>query len=157
MSDETPSEKKIIIDEDWKSQVEAEREAARLAEEAAKAEKPAEPKKPAETQASAGARGPLPPASLSFLVSTLYLQGAMSLGLLPNPVAKKQEVQRDQASTQLICWRCSSRRPRAIARRKRARIWKPPCTSCVWHSSKRKLCSVKRTTPFSMRFTHPLF
>ena len=36
MSDEKPSEKKIIIDEDWKSQVEAEKEAARQAEEAKK-------------------------------------------------------------------------------------------------------------------------
>jgi hypothetical protein len=80
--------KKLIIDEDWKSQVEAEREAARDAEESAK---------PAEARPSGEARGPLPPPDLTFLVSTLYLQGAMALGLLPNPVTNKAEPQPDQA------------------------------------------------------------
>ena len=46
-------EKKLIIDEDWKSQVEAEREAARHSVEA---------EKPAESGPSPAARGPLPPA-----------------------------------------------------------------------------------------------
>lgn len=78
-------EKKLIIDEDWKSQVEAEKEAARHVEE------------PAEAPSSDGARGPMPPANLTFLVSTLYLQGAMGLGLLPNPVTGKPGAQLDQA------------------------------------------------------------
>jgi hypothetical protein len=82
-----PAEK-LIIDEDWKSQVEAEKEAARRAEES---------EKPAEAPSSTGPRGPLPPASLTFLVSTLYLQGAIALGLLPNPVSNKAEMQLDQA------------------------------------------------------------
>ena len=63
-------EKKLIIDEDWKSQVEAEKEAARQAEKAA-AQQPAEAEQPVRPSA----RGPLPPADLTFLVSTLYLQG----------------------------------------------------------------------------------
>jgi hypothetical protein len=88
MSEETPSEKKLYVDEDWKSQVEAEKEAARHAEEA---------KKPAESGPPPGPRGPLPPANFTFLVSTLYLQGAIALGLLPNPVTKKADVQLDQA------------------------------------------------------------
>ncbi|MBN2580083.1 MAG: DUF1844 domain-containing protein [Pirellulales bacterium] len=75
-------EKKIIVDEDWKSQVEAEREAAREME---TPEKPAAPPPP------------LPPANLTFLVGTLYLQGAVALGLLPNPMTEKSEVQPDQA------------------------------------------------------------
>lgn len=85
MSDDpkAPPEK-LIIDEDWKSQVEAEREAARYAPEAPQ---PAAPTPP----------GPLPPADLTFLVSTLYLQAAMALGLVPNPVTKKAEVQFEQA------------------------------------------------------------
>jgi hypothetical protein len=87
MSDETPSDKKLYVDEDWKSQVEAEKEAARHAEEA---------KQPGGGGQSA-ARGPLPPADLTFLASTLYLQGAISLGLLPNPVSNKAEVQLEQA------------------------------------------------------------
>ncbi len=79
---------KLIIDEDWKSQVEAEKEAARQADET---------RKSAEARPSAAARGPLPLANLTFLVSTLYLQGAIALGLLPNPVSNKADVQLDQA------------------------------------------------------------
>lgn len=81
-------EKKLIIDEDWKSQVEAEKEAARHA---------AEPEQPAPAQPSKEAGGPLPPANLSFLVGTLYLQGAMALGLVPNPMTQKADVRLDQA------------------------------------------------------------
>jgi hypothetical protein len=81
-------DKKLIIDEDWKSQVEAEKEAARHA---------AEAEKPAGGGPTPDARGPLPPANLAFLVSTLYLQGAIAMGLLPNPVTDKTEVQLDQA------------------------------------------------------------
>jgi hypothetical protein len=72
-------EKKIIVDEDWKSQVEAEREAVRQEEPAAN--------KPL----------PLPPPTLTFLVSTLYLQGAVALGLRPHPATDKSEVQPEQA------------------------------------------------------------
>lgn len=90
MTDEAKnSEKKLYVDEDWKSQVEAEREAARHAEEPAHA---------AESQPSAEeSQGPLPPASLAFLISSLYIQGAMGLGLIPNPATKKASVQLDQA------------------------------------------------------------
>jgi hypothetical protein len=76
------SEQKIIVDEDWKSQVEAERAAAQ--------EKQA-PEQPAASPQ------PVPPANLTFLIGTLYLQGAVALGLLPNPVSEKSEVQSEQA------------------------------------------------------------
>jgi hypothetical protein len=72
-------EKKIIVDEDWKSRVEAERAATGGEEQAEKSPEP------------------LPPPTLTFLASTLYLQGAVALGLLPNPVTDKAEVQPDQA------------------------------------------------------------
>ena len=81
-------EKKLFIDEDWKHQVEAEKEAARHAQAA---------EKPAEEPSSAGPRRPLPPANLTFLVSTLYLQGAMALGLVPNPMTHKAEKHIEQA------------------------------------------------------------
>jgi hypothetical protein len=81
-------EKKIIVDEDWKSQVEAEKEAARRAQ---------QPPEPAGAGATAAPPHPLPPPNLSFLIGTLYLQGAMALGLLPNPVTKKAEAHPDQA------------------------------------------------------------
>jgi hypothetical protein len=90
MSTEPTPEKKLVIDEDWKSQVEAEKEAARHAEEQPK---PAEPAaKPA-----AGPRAPLPPADLTFLIGSLYIQATIALGLLPNPMTKKAEVQIEQA------------------------------------------------------------
>jgi len=88
MTEETkPPEKKLFIDEDWKSQVEAEKEAARHATEAAQ---------PAEAPSSPRALG-LPPADLTFLVSTLYLQGAIALGLAPNPVNSKVDVELERA------------------------------------------------------------
>ncbi len=79
--------KKLIIDEDWKSQVEAEKEAALRAEESPTS---------AEPEASADRRGPLPPADLTFLVGTMYMQGAIALGLVPNPMTSKQEMQPEQ-------------------------------------------------------------
>jgi hypothetical protein len=81
MADEQNPEKKIIIDEDWKAQVQAEKEAAQHQEAA---------ERPAQEQ-------PLPPPDLTFLASTLYLQGMVSLGLLPNPLQDKPAVQLNQA------------------------------------------------------------
>jgi hypothetical protein len=79
MSEAQNPEKKIFVDEDWKSQVEAEREELRRTGEAAA------PQPPTEDEA-------LPPPGLPYLVSTLYLQAAISLGLLPSPVTGKPEV-----------------------------------------------------------------
>jgi hypothetical protein len=94
MDAEPTPEKKLVIDEDWKSQVEAEKEAARQAEQSPTSAGPSA-EAPAET--SARARVPLPPADLVFLIGTLYIQGAIALGLLPNPMTKKADVQLDQA------------------------------------------------------------
>ena len=52
---------------------------------------------PTEPPASPESRGELPPADLSFLIGTLYIQGAMSLGLLPNPITQKAVVDRQRA------------------------------------------------------------
>jgi hypothetical protein len=80
MSDEqTGGEKKIFIDEDWKSQVQAEKEANISGKE--------EP-----TNAQHDDQGPLPPPTLTFLASTMYLQGAIAMGLLPNPVSDQPSV-----------------------------------------------------------------
>jgi hypothetical protein len=73
------SEKKIIVDEDWKSQVEAERSVEREGDQ----ESP-----PPQL---------MPPPTLTFLVGTLYLEGAVALGLLPNPRTEKPEVHQEQA------------------------------------------------------------
>ncbi len=94
MSDEHPNEeKKIIIDEDWKSQVEAEQEAARQQPETPAPETPA----PEPAESAAKATGPLPPPNLGVLASGLYLQGMVSLGLLPSPSSDKPEMHLDQA------------------------------------------------------------
>jgi len=70
MADESEgqAEKKIIIDEDWKSRVEAEKEQIKHPE----AAKPAQPQKEAA----------LPPASLSVLITSLGMQAMMALGLM---------------------------------------------------------------------------
>ncbi len=98
---EKKTEKKIIVDEDWKSQVEAEREAAdqKAAEQEAAAEDSAEPSAATEPPADAEppSRGPLPPPNLTFLASSLYLQGMISLGMLPNPATDEPQVDLDQA------------------------------------------------------------
>ena len=78
-------EKKIIVDEDWKSQVEAEREALRQSPQSSS---------PAAEPAS---EQPLPPPSLSLLANSLYLQAAIALGLLPNPLTGKAQTQLPQA------------------------------------------------------------
>jgi hypothetical protein len=82
------AEKKIIVDEDWKSQVAAEREALRQQQQ----------QQPPPPAAGAGeADAPLPPASLTLLADSLYLQAAIGLGLLPNPLSGKAEVKLAQA------------------------------------------------------------
>ncbi len=73
MADQAEPEKKIIVDEDWKSQVEREKQLER----ARQAQAP---------QAAADGEQ-LPPPDLIFLATSLYVQGMVALGLLPNPMA----------------------------------------------------------------------
>ena len=89
-------EKKIIIDEDWKSQVEAEKAAAEAARKTSDA--------PTQPAPGAGkpvpkppAAGQLPPADLSILVTMLATQAMVSLGALPNPLTHKVEADPAQA------------------------------------------------------------
>ena len=77
-------EKKIIIDEDWKSQVEAEKEA--LAKE--HKEPPSE---------SAQGRPQLPPASIEMLITSLATEAMICLGQMPQFGSDKLEVNLDQA------------------------------------------------------------
>lgn len=80
-------EKKLIIDEDWKSQVEAEKQAA-------KAQSAAGNVSGATMVEGALAAGgdendsddfPMPPASLEMLISTLVTEAMMALGQIPHP------------------------------------------------------------------------
>lgn len=84
-----PEEKKIYVDEDWKTRVEAEKEAQRA--------KPAEPE-------AAGDRGPaepgatkMPPASFEMLLTTLATEAMVALGQIPHPATGKPELNLDQA------------------------------------------------------------
>ena len=73
----TEPEKKIIVDEDWKSRVEAEREAARH-----ETEPSTEPSPSSET-GNEPPDVPLPPPTLAGLVTMLMTQAIVALGLVP--------------------------------------------------------------------------
>jgi hypothetical protein len=82
-------EKKIIIDEDWKSQVQAEKEAATH---------PTPTPSPSAAESSNEiADPPMPPASLELLLTTLATEALVALGQVPHPATGKVQVQRNQA------------------------------------------------------------
>ncbi len=88
MSEQSPQqEKKIFVDENWKEQVEAEREALRQLEEQG----------PEAGRAAPSQARPLPPPDLTFLATNVYLQGLMALGLMADPASEKVEVRLDLA------------------------------------------------------------
>ena len=76
----TEEEKKIIIDEDWKSQVQTEKEQAEQDRQ--------DPDEPG-TQ--------MPPADFQTIVSLLATQVMVSLGALPNPISGEAGIQPDHA------------------------------------------------------------
>ena len=81
--EENPS-KKIVVDEDWKAKVQAEKESTAPADAAPSAE--------AAPEASPEDDDPvLPPPSLEFLVQSLAMQAMMGMGLLPNSASGKVE------------------------------------------------------------------
>jgi hypothetical protein len=85
-------EKKIIIDEDWKSQVEAEKEAERKAREQVQSHSGAGGFTSADKPS---AQADVIPASFELLVTTFVTEAMVALGQLPHPVTGKQEF--DQA------------------------------------------------------------
>jgi hypothetical protein len=86
-------EKKIIIDEDWKSQVQAEKEAA------AKARPADEPSGVAEGAPPQGDAGdsPMPAASLELLLTMLATEALVALGQMPHPATGQVQVHPSQA------------------------------------------------------------
>ena len=80
-------EKKIIVDEDWKSQVAAEK-----AQQAKTADAPAA----AGPQAAAGDM-PMPPATWELLLTTLATEAMISLGQIPHPGTGQPVQQFNQA------------------------------------------------------------
>jgi len=87
-------EKKIIIDEDWKSRVQAEKEALQRKKDE---ETPAEEPAPAKQADQAEADVPLPPASLEVLAGSLAMQAMVALGLVSDPAGGSPPVRLNQA------------------------------------------------------------
>ena len=82
MADEKKDpEKRIIIDEDWKSQVQSEKQQADKSK----------------GTPSTSNRPALPPASFSVLLLSYATQALISLGVLPNPLSEKTEADLQQA------------------------------------------------------------
>lgn len=90
-------EKKLIIDEDWKSQVQAEKAAA----EDSATGSPASGPQPdtASPAAAAPQQGdiPMPPASLELLITTLATEALVALGQVPHPATGEFHAHRNQA------------------------------------------------------------
>jgi hypothetical protein len=110
-----PEKSKIYVDEDWKAQVQAEKEAAKAgpaSPTAAPVATSTDPLAPGSTGGSAASSEPdvadtpdvdalpdmdLPPASLVFLCTTLATQAMIALGQVPNPITGKVELRLKQA------------------------------------------------------------
>ena len=79
---------KIIIDEDWKTQAQREKEELerRLSETSSK-----------EEAALDGVGGPMPPPTLMTWISTIATQAAMGLGQIPDPITGKADISLEHA------------------------------------------------------------
>jgi Domain of unknown function (DUF1844) len=83
-------EKKLIIDEDWKSQVQAEKEAA------AHEQPPAASGADATAPPDAG-DATMPPASFELLLTMLATEALVAMGQVPHPTTGQASVERNQA------------------------------------------------------------
>lgn len=113
MPEESQEEPKLIVDEDWKEQVQREKEMAAKGEAASEARsdqtsavedegsaqetetQPTEAQPTDDAVASDDAGVPdMPPASFDFLVTTLATQAMMAMGQIPGPEGKQEKVQK---------------------------------------------------------------
>lgn len=88
MSEPAGDEPKIIVDSDWKSQVQAEKEKLKQ-EEAKKSGQDEAAAASAEPNPEEFQYGEIPPASFVMLVTTLATQAAAALGQIPEPTTGK--------------------------------------------------------------------
>ena len=79
----TDEESKIVVDDDWKSQVEKEKQ---------QLEQDAEP-----TPGANDAMPEMPPASFSMLVTTLAMQAGVGLGQMPDPSTGQPQINKPVA------------------------------------------------------------
>lgn len=88
MSDPGEQKSKIVVDEDWKAQVEAEREQLRQQEHSQQDAQQA----PAAEGEAGGESAKMPPASFPVLVSSLATQAVLALGQMADPAEGKPVV-----------------------------------------------------------------
>jgi hypothetical protein len=88
-------DKKIIIDEDWKSRVQADKEAT--AQKVSAEPVVSSGDKASGADAATAQDPPMPGASFEMLVTTLATEVLVALGQIPHPVSNKAEVHRGQA------------------------------------------------------------
>jgi hypothetical protein len=89
MSDQQ-DEPKIVVDEDWKTRVRAEREAAKQAT-------TAEDARPTGEATGEAAAGRIPPASFEVLITTFAVPALTAMGKIPDPVQGHPVVRPDLA------------------------------------------------------------
>lgn len=87
MTEQSPEKPKIIVDEDWKSQVQKEKEALQQQQSGAAAGEGAQHSKPADQ-----AQHQYPPATLPVLLSTLATEAMVALGQIPHPATNQPQV-----------------------------------------------------------------
>lgn len=88
-------DKKIIVDEDWKSRVTAEKEAATRGQATSAAE--VSSGEPAASGGSSAELPPMPAASFEMLVTTLATEAMIGLGQFPHPMTGKMHLDAAQA------------------------------------------------------------
>jgi hypothetical protein len=84
MSEPSEDAPRIIVDDDWKAQVEKEKQAAAQPAEPSSGETPADQSSEAAARDEAGP-DMVPPATLEMLVTMLFTQAMAALGQLPGP------------------------------------------------------------------------
>ena len=87
MNEDQEKKPKIIVDEDWKSQVEEER--SRMQDQKGAGESPSTASEAEAETESVASDVPLPPASFPWLVTTLATQSLVALGQIPDPLEKR--------------------------------------------------------------------
>ncbi len=93
-------DKKIIIDEDWKSQVEREKEeAAKARGDSGQSSAPSQDGEPGASESSSDDdHDPvMPPASFEMLLTTLATEALVALGAVPHPMTGHQHSHPNQA------------------------------------------------------------
>lgn len=106
MSESQEDSPKIIVDDDWKEQVQKEKEAAAASSEPSSADatkEPVESTEPVTTAASDTASGSEeslpdpPPASFEMLISMMFTQAMSMLGQIPDPTTGQVQVNKPYA------------------------------------------------------------